>query len=147
MSPKDTPSSKLRECAEVYREPALLCVSWSHANGVSTPLFKLTSSSVWTEWTWNLNPSNKTKTIINNIGCYFTGMCKEQPWCSVVVRVHPQVLGLNELCSGKLKKCLGSSSLQTLVIYSKCDTHPSVRYLIREEKKRLGKSLQASIGN
>ena len=44
------------------------------------------------------------------------------------------VLTYAQRCSGKLN---GSLSLELLVIYSacKCDTHPSVRYLTKEEKK------------
>ena len=42
-----------------------------------------------------------------------------------------------------IKKCLDSSSLEKLVICSvcKCDTLASVKYLMREEKKKFGEGL------
>ena len=46
-------------------------------------------------------------------------------------------IGINQGCGGK--KCLGSSSLETLVIYRvcKCDTDQSVMYLMREGKGKV----------
>ena len=48
----------------------------------------------------------------------------------------------------QIEKCLGSSLLKTLVVYSiyNCDTRPSVKYLMREEKERFGEDMQAVIG-